>query len=473
MNYEPGVYVTPTIRLVRLLGQGGMGSVWTADHLGLHTQVAVKFMAPELATNKDAVSRFTREAAAASRVKSPHIVQVFDHGVTEAGIPYIVMELMEGHDVTHQVEESGPMSVVATAHVLAQACRALQKAHDAGIIHRDIKPDNVFLTDPGGGEPFVKVLDFGIAKDAKMTELGMTGTGAMVGTPYYMSPEQVMSAKHVDHRTDVWAITLVAYYCLTGAVPYTADNLGALCVEICSGNPAPPSRFRPDLGPDVDAFFARALARDINQRFQTARELGVAFDQVANRAPSFVDAATNDGRGSLAAISSASVLRASQASTEAGVPAVSQVPGQTMSDLAASTGGPPPARQGGSSKASLLVIPLGLGTLAAGAFLTFNFLLKPSPGSPPALAASAAVPDPRAPTAGSALANPSDPVLTPAPPAPNQGGDPPPAPGNPGKIAKPGATGSHLVIHDGAPPPVKVPGKLVKPAATGEKDHGF
>lgn len=487
MNFEAGVNVTPTIRLVRLLGQGGMGSVWTADHLGLHTQVAVKFMAPELATNRDAVTRFTREAAAASRVKSPHIVQVFDHGITDDGIPYIVMELMDGHDITHQVEKHGPLSVAATAHILAQACRALQKAHDAGIIHRDIKPDNVFLTDPNG-EPFVKVLDFGIAKDSKMTELGMTGTGAMVGTPYYMSPEQVMSAKHVDHRTDVWAISLVAYFALTGAVPYTADNLGALCVEICGGNPAAPSTFRPDLGPAVDAFFAKALARDINQRFQSARELAAAFDQLANRAPSFVDAPTNDGLGSLGAV--AASLSGSSATTRPGVapgsvPGLSQVPGQTMSDLAASTGGAAPNATGGGKKL-LLAVPVALALVAGGAgAFALATSKKPSSTPPIALAASGIalpVPSPGAPTAPASA---DGPTISPAA-----------ASATPADASAKGARGSPgdkpAVIHDAPPPSAAVAATVAPPEATvvkppptgaktgskvtsppGEKDHGF
>jgi eukaryotic-like serine/threonine-protein kinase len=496
MDFEPGVFVTPTIRLVRLLGQGGMGSVWVADHGGLHTQVAVKFMAEELATNEDAVRRFTREAAAAARVKSPHIVQVFDHGVTDRGIPYIVMELMEGHDITHQVEKHGPLSVVATAHVLAQACRALQKAHDAGIIHRDIKPDNVFLTDPDG-EPFVKVLDFGIAKDSKMTELGMTGTGAMVGTPYYMSPEQVMSAKHVDHRTDVWAITLVAYYALTGAVPYTADNLGALCVEICSGNVAAPTTFRPDLGPAVDAFFAKALTRDINQRFQTARDLAAAFDQLANRAPSFVDAPTYDGVGSMVpATPGAAGLSASQGAIRPGgsLPGgPSGVAGQTLSDLSASAPGTaaPQAGRSGGSKAALVAIPVVLllgGALAAGAFVTFG---RGSPPEPPAHAASSAegggdlVPAPStsagaggASTAGTQPTADAKPATSETTPSVTVT---PVVPGEPaGKTPKTGtekapppaetAVTPPPTAHDPGRPP---PAKTAKTAAPAEKDHGF
>jgi eukaryotic-like serine/threonine-protein kinase len=509
MDFEPGILVTSTIRLVRLLGQGGMGSVWVADHAGLHTQVAVKFMAEELATNDDAVRRFTREAAAAARVKSPHIVQVFDHGVTDGGIPYIVMELMEGHDITHQVEKHGPMSVIATAHVLAQACRALQKAHDAGIIHRDIKPDNVFLTDPDG-EPFVKVLDFGIAKDSKMTELGMTGTGAMVGTPYYMSPEQVMSAKHVDHRTDVWAITLVAYYALTASVPYTADNLGALCVEICSGNVAPPSTFRPDLGPAIDAFFAKALSRDINQRFQTAKELATAFDQLANRAPSFVDAPTYDGMGSmLPATPGAAGLSASQGATRPGSgPGASAigagvgsgVAGQTLSDLSASapgTGATAGGHSGGGSRAALVAIPVVLllgGALAAGAFVAFGRgNSAQTPGVPAATSVDGEVVPATTETAAPSGATATGTAPTPPPtvatgdakPADSDAAPPPTV--TPVATAEPGGKTTHVSAEKTppaaetavAPPatthePVRPPlAKTAKTAVPAERDHGF
>src|SRR5262249_30549614 len=204
--------VGANLRLVKLLGEGGMGSVWIADHTTLKTQVAVKFMAQALASSAEAVERFAREASAAARIKSPHVVQVLDHGFTSERIPYIAMELLEGEDLGVRLERLGRIGLSETTTIIAQACKALSRAHSLGIVHRDIKPENIFLTEIDG-ELVVKILDFGIAKQTQATGLGMTTTGTMVGTPYYMSPEQVVSAKAVDSRSDLWSIGVVAYHC--------------------------------------------------------------------------------------------------------------------------------------------------------------------------------------------------------------------------------------------------------------------
>jgi serine/threonine-protein kinase len=159
-----GDQITASIRLVRELGSGGMGSVWVADHAALQTQVVVKFMHVQLTGDRDSVLRFSREAAAGANVKSPHVVQVLDHGIAPDGAPFIVMELLEGSDLAAHLERNGPMPLAEVDHVISQTCKALARAHERGIVHRDIKPQNIFLTNVGGGEPFVKVLDFGIAK---------------------------------------------------------------------------------------------------------------------------------------------------------------------------------------------------------------------------------------------------------------------------------------------------------------------
>src|SRR5258708_23979812 len=157
--------VTSNVRLVRPLGQGGMGSVWVAEHLSLKTHVVVKVMARELADSKEALARFSREAAAASQVKSPHVVQTFDHGVRDDGRPYIVMELLEGRDLDQHLTDRGKLAPAEVVAIVGQLARALSKAHERGLVHRDVKPSNVFFLDAGGGELFVKLLDFGIAKE--------------------------------------------------------------------------------------------------------------------------------------------------------------------------------------------------------------------------------------------------------------------------------------------------------------------
>jgi serine/threonine-protein kinase len=276
---QAGDPITPTIRLVRELGSGGMGSVWVADHGALQTQVVVKFMHVELTGDRDSVLRFSREAAAGANVKSPHVVQVLDHGIAPDGAPFIVMELLEGSDLAAHCAKNGPMPLLEVEHVISQACKALSRAHERGIVHRDIKPQNIFLTNVGGGELFVKVLDFGIAKAGSAPHglSSATKTGALMGTPYYMSPEQTIGAKGVDHRTDLWALGVVAFECLTGQKPFDAETIGGLAVAICSGPTPVPSQVNRALPAEVDAWFSRACAREAGQRFGSAKEMADAL----------------------------------------------------------------------------------------------------------------------------------------------------------------------------------------------------
>ena len=270
--------VTSNVRLVRPLGEGGMGSVWVAEHLSLHTHVVVKFMSRDLAESPDAVARFSREAAAASQVKSPHVVQMLDHGVGDTGAPYIVMELLEGTDLEEHLRASGVLDRRQTVGIVGQLARALSKAHEQGIVHRDIKPSNVFLLDAGAGEVFVKLLDFGIAKGPPVGIVGdTTKTGAFVGSPFYMSRVHVVGTKNLDFRSDLWSLGVVVYEMLTVKKPFFADNVGALALQI-HRDPLPvPSREDPSLPAALDAWFARACAREMDQRFGSAKEMAAAL----------------------------------------------------------------------------------------------------------------------------------------------------------------------------------------------------
>ena len=273
-----GDLVTSKVRLVRPLGAGGMGSVWLADHLALHTQVVVKFIATNLQTNKDAISRFEREAAAASQVKSPHVVQILDHGISDSRVPFIVMELLEGRDLAAYLEEFGRVSVDDASEIVAQLCRALTRAHDRGIVHRDIKPHNIFLCDAGGGELFVKLLDFGIAKGATVEKLDeSTKTGTMVGSPYYMSPEQLIGAKDVDFHTDLWSTAVVAFEAMTGTRPFDGETIGALALRIHTESPPIASSRCDSINAATDAWFERAFQRKPQDRFASAREMADAL----------------------------------------------------------------------------------------------------------------------------------------------------------------------------------------------------
>lgn len=274
-DLRPGLNVTPMLDLLRPLGEGGMGKVWVARHKGLETDVVVKFLAAMGSDRAEAEARFAREAAAAAAVKSPHVVQVFDHGTTVAGTRYIVMELLEGRDLATHLAASGPMAPRDVAAIIAQVAKALSKAHQVGVIHRDIKPENIFLCDGEGGEMFVKVLDFGIAKrEEQLTS--KTSTGQVVGTPFYMSPEQILGERPVDARTDIWSLGVVAFEALTGKRPFDGATVGSITLAIHQSAPRPTS-FRSSIPAALDEWFARACARRPEDRFATVREAGQAI----------------------------------------------------------------------------------------------------------------------------------------------------------------------------------------------------
>ena len=216
-----------------------MGSVWAAEHLALDTLVAVKFMTRDHVLQPDLAARFRREAQAAAQLRSPHVTQVLDYGVTPDGEPYIVMELLEGETLRQRLRRVGNLPLGEVVHLIEQMAKGLSRAHQLGLVHRDIKPDNLFLIDVEG-DPFVKVLDFGIAKHTALDVTTKTSTGAMLGTPFYMSPEQFDGAKDIDHRADLWALGIVTYQMLTGRLPFTGNTIVALARSAQAGNFAPP-----------------------------------------------------------------------------------------------------------------------------------------------------------------------------------------------------------------------------------------
>jgi serine/threonine protein kinase len=276
MQLAANVVIADRFRLSRQLGQGGMGSVWLATHLALDIPCAVKFIEGEIAQLPEAQARFEREAKAAAQLRSPHVVQILDHGVYQ-GTPYIAMELLDGEDLGKRLQRIGRMAPKDAFRVVGQVCRALTKAHGVGIVHRDLKPDNIFLV-PDDDREIAKVLDFGIAK---ATGSGIDGsntkTGAMLGTPYYMSPEQAQGIKAVDHRSDLWSLAVIVFQCLTGKLPFESEALGDLLVRIIVAPVPMPSQYAPDLPPTFDRWWERASQRDPSARFQSARELGDAL----------------------------------------------------------------------------------------------------------------------------------------------------------------------------------------------------
>jgi serine/threonine-protein kinase len=256
-----------------------MGTVWLAEHITLQSLVAVKCLSDEVANDPQSLERFMREAQAAAALRSPHVVQILDYGVDE-NTPFIAMELLEGEPLVSVMEREGKLSPTNTAILMTQVARAIGRAHEAGIVHRDIKPDNIYLVQ-NDDEVIAKVLDFGVAKstqDFGRVKGTLTQTGAMLGTPFYMSPEQA-EAREVDHRSDLWSFAVIAYECLLGKRPFNGDSVGSLVLSICS-RPLPVPSQDGEVPEGFDAWFAKGCARDPADRFQSAREAAAALKVV-------------------------------------------------------------------------------------------------------------------------------------------------------------------------------------------------
>jgi serine/threonine-protein kinase len=280
-----GTIIAGRYRLTERLGQGGMGSVWKAEHLTLHSAIAVKLIDPEISAKPEMLERFQREAQAAASLRSPHVVQVIDYGV-DADAPFIAMELLEGESLADRLLRQRRLSAVETARVVTHVARALSRAHEAGIVHRDLKPSNIFIVRGEEEEELVKVLDFGIAKAPRLrADDDRTRTGAVLGSPRYMSPEQARGNRAVDARSDLWSLAVIAYRMITGQLPFQGSDMADLLVKVCTEDAPPPSSIQPSLGPEMDAFFVRALARNPDERFQTAREMALAFADAAGLSP--------------------------------------------------------------------------------------------------------------------------------------------------------------------------------------------
>jgi hypothetical protein len=283
--------VAGRFRLNKMIGRGGMGSVWQATHLGLDIPCAVKFMEGEFSKSKEAQARFEREAKAAAQLRSPHVVQVLDHGVCEE-TPYIAMELLDGEDLGKRIQKAGKIHPRDLNVIITQVCRALTKAHSVGIVHRDLKPDNIFLVRDDDRE-IAKVLDFGIAKsNLSALEGSNTKTGAMLGTPYYMSPEQAQGIKTVDYRSDLWSLAVIVYQCVTGSLPFESEALGDLLMKIIV-QPLPVPSQKAEVSAGFDAWWARAASRDPQGRFQSAKEFSESLMMVfgASQATDVMDIA--------------------------------------------------------------------------------------------------------------------------------------------------------------------------------------
>ncbi len=264
---QAGEVIAGKYRIQRILGEGGMGCVVAARHLYLNQDVAIKFLQPAGAGDPQYTARFLREAQAAATIKSEHVVRVVDMGALDNGAPYMVMEYLDGKDLGQLVDAQGPLPVADAVDYVLQASEALAEAHAAGLVHRDIKPPNLFLARRTDGSPLVKLLDFGIAKSQNPVNGSLTATGASMGSPSYMSPEQVRSSKDVDARSDIWAMGATLYELLTGRPPFEAETFSALCAAIMVDAPAPLRKLRPDAPAALEKVILRCLEKDPNKRF--------------------------------------------------------------------------------------------------------------------------------------------------------------------------------------------------------------
>jgi eukaryotic-like serine/threonine-protein kinase len=289
MNARPGMLIGDSLRLDRHLSDGGMATLWLAEHLRLGESVVVKFLSPKIADQPNVVDRLRREAEITSRLRDPHIVRVYEF-VDAPPAPYLVMERLEGEDLATRLAWRGPHTVDETCEIVQQAASALEVAHAVGVVHRDVKPENIFLTE-SEGRLLVKLLDFGLARvDGCLAETPrLTGVGVTVGTPLYMSPEQLLDPTSVDARCDVWSLAVVAYACLAGRAPLEGKALASMGAALQACEFDPPSRWRPDLPPAVDAFFARALHERIAERPSSPAALSAALMAVNAETPSIHD----------------------------------------------------------------------------------------------------------------------------------------------------------------------------------------
>src|SRR4051812_5458793 len=389
-------------RVERVLGEGGMGVVVAARHLQLDERVALKFMRPEALMNSEAVARFAREARAAVKIKSEHVARVSDVGTLENGAPYMVMEYLEGGDLSTWLKQQGRLPLDQAVEFVLQASEAIAEAHALGIVHRDLKPANLFVIRRPDGAWSVKVLDFGISKMTGISgsgpDLGMTKTSAVMGSPHYMSPEQMRSVRDVDARTDIWALGVIMYELLVGVTPFTAEAFPELVLKIASDAPAPLRNRLLDVPPGIEQVIFKCLEKNPSKRFASVGELAVALLEFAP--PS----------GNLSVERISGVLKA------AGIPSSSSPAVSADSGTGGSWGKTSPGISGGKRALFAGVVVLALAALAFGGFAVSHRGAKeaasaesipvaaPAPAALPAPSAAmpAAVPVAEAPVATSA-----------------------------------------------------------------------
>jgi serine/threonine-protein kinase len=434
---QSGDLVAGKYRVDRVLGEGGMGVVVAATHEQLDQRVALKFLLPTLVSNTEVVRRFLREARAAVKIQSEHVARVLDVGATESGTPYMVMEYLDGEDIEHVLAARGPLPAEEAVALVLEACEAIAEAHSLGIVHRDLKPANLFLARRPSGKAIVKVLDFGISKAPQGSkDAAMTSTTALMGSPVYMSPEQMVATETVDVRTDVWCLGVVLYEMLSNELPFQADTMPELVFTVVQKPHVSLRARRPDVPPGLAAVVDRCLEKTQAQRFANIAELARAL---APFAPQRSEQSVERIEHVLGTASSGHIPLAARAGDVAPRP-----DGQTFM---------PTTSQSATSRARFLAVPLVLALVAIG--VGGFFVLRPtrSREATQAPATTALAPAATASTVSSAAA--STVVLAPPPAESVPSAVPPPSSTLPWWAGKPDPR-AHASAHASAsasPPP--------------------
>jgi eukaryotic-like serine/threonine-protein kinase len=322
-----GSVIADRYNVIKKLGEGGMGTVYLAEHVKMGRKSAIKVMNPGMVSDADAISRFNREASNASRINHPNVAAVYDFGETSDGLIFLAMEFIEGPSLTKVIEESGSLPPARAAEITRQAAEALAAAHDLGIVHRDLKPDNIMLAKGRDGSDIVKVVDFGIAKAAADDTQKVTKTGLVVGTPEYMSPEQLAGDK-LDGRSDTYSLALVSYAMLTGKLPFPAETIQESMIKRLTDAPLPLATSKADVAwpESVQAVMDRALERDAAGRYQSASEFGRALHTAVQAMPRGRASAATAVLESVSAPAPAASAPKTKATPAAGAEATNAVP---------------------------------------------------------------------------------------------------------------------------------------------------